>query len=906
MESAQSNLASMVGKMALDGFYLTPTKGEQERAKAWQFFIQLSIWAVQSAIGSIVPMIPWAHMQDYMIYQASRFVQREFDSTGRLDHFPKFDFEQWRLDTIENALGEMMSIERGDDGPGSWLVPPKYGGHYKHNPSGTTLGDWWNVNGGAARKWNRWVYGHSNLPMDPDEVAGREAWQGTWHALLPDFRRRMQSRGIAHASSHAWADIKELCSGTAQHWKGRWWWVKNTASDAARSGGERPPGAPRSYLDQVRRTSPESRLKPGDKVVSWGPMESWQPNEQWRFEYGPSTQELLLDVLSRGFASSGDFRKYPIAPFGFRNMTKKLDGAREACNMLLPVGVNLAMPMYMRDLFDSCAYPGSDLPHDHNVAQISWIVQESGRYARRLMKANINRIFSSAEVGADGIPHTLPLAPTHSLRCRADDMAGSTQLSNALAMGSFLPADGGSLHQWTDASIEDALTKNMYFKTLNAVMRSQKHFISCTPHLLRKMNKHMIVDSRAVNVSTCLADNTGPQHLRACIPASRTVEKELVCYLYRWADRGMAPAHHLEEPWGHEQLASLDTTPEDIIKSSFLTQRHTPAEAVVDELPTVQSLAWGPGVDFITDPTTPGLFSLPVCNTPYNWNGPTNGYTYSDDLNPWSARKSLPCYCGALGNETQRVWAAMRLGAAGKRREYLTMLCPRQIENKIKNPLERYLALCGLGVKKNAVGVHLMETDQLCAVLRDELESRGVAAIEQLSKEQTAVLLCKVHQKAGRKCSKFRKTPISEAWREAEELVKDKAMKAKSKANKAEGKKVGKGKKGGDWEDTDSDSDADAADKDVDVAADAAGPAVAEVEVQATTVPAETAVDYKALVKPHPRGGTPAPRSPRRAPSATSADTREKQKEGRKVSKGKRDVSATATEVGGLLPPPLW
>lgn len=476
-------------------------------------------------------------------------------------------------------------------------------------------------------------------------------------------------------------------------------------------------------------------------------------------------------------------------------------------------------------------------------------------------------------------------------------MLGSTQLSNALAMGSFLPADGGSLHQWTDASIEDALTKNMYFKTLNAVMRSQKHFISCTPHLLRKVNKHMIVDKQAANVSTCLADNTGPQHLRACIPASGTVEKELVCYLYRWADRGMAIRHHVEEPWGCEKLASLDTTPADIIKSSFLTQRHTPAEAAVDELPTVQSLAWGPGADFITDPTTPGLFSLPVCSTPYNWNGPTNGYTYSDDLNPWSARKSLPCYCGALGNETQRVWAAMRLGTAGKRREYLTMLCPRQIENKIKNPLERYLALCGLGVTRNALGVHLMEPDKLCAVLRDELESRGVAAIEQLTKEQTSVLLCKVHQKADRKCSRFRKTPISEVWVEAEVLVKDKARKAKSKAGSKEGRK---GKNGGNWEDAGSDSDSNAAGEDVNVAANAPGPAAAvDGEVHATTAPAKTAIDYKALVKPHPRGGTPAPRSLRRVPSATGTGAgtgvggrAEKQKE------GKRDVAATAAQLG--------
>lgn len=337
-------------------------------------------------------------------------------------------------------------------------------------------------------------------------------------------------------------------------------------------------------------------------------------------------------------------------------------------------------------------------------------------------------------------------------------------------MGSFLPADSGALKQWTESTVEDALTKNMYFKTLNAVMKAQKHFISCTTDLQYKPHTNRLIDKKTRKVNACFSDNTGPENLRGCIPASpATNGKETVCYLYRWADRGIVISHHIEEPWGWQQLASFDAVPADIIKSSYLSRRYSLGDEQYDLLTDPASLARGPSAEFITDPTTPGMFSIPVCNTPYNWNGHTNGYSYWDDMNPWSARKSLPCYCGVLGNETQSVWSSMRLDVSEKRGEYLTMLCPRQISDKIENRLERWIAKCRLRVSKILL-THHQRFDHFCDIVIDEIEARGIISADEFYPELTHVIMCKARGSRNKTCKKYSHTPMDMAWLEAEAL----------------------------------------------------------------------------------------------------------------------------------------
>ena len=59
MELSQNNLHAMVGRMSMDFFFTKHTKGEVDRGKAWSFFVMVSIWAAQTAIASMLPLVPW-------------------------------------------------------------------------------------------------------------------------------------------------------------------------------------------------------------------------------------------------------------------------------------------------------------------------------------------------------------------------------------------------------------------------------------------------------------------------------------------------------------------------------------------------------------------------------------------------------------------------------------------------------------------------------------------------------------------------------------------------------------------------------------------------------------------------------------------------------------------------------
>jgi hypothetical protein len=133
-----------------------------------------------------------------------------------------------------------------------------------------------------------------------------------------------------------------------------------------------------------------------------GPMENLDVQDQWRLEAESATTDFLMDVWTRGLEARGGMKQYPLAPAGFRNMTKKLDATGSVINFLFPLAVNFAMPMYMRDVIDRHTWQGADIGHDRNVANLQWVVQEAGRYARRLVKDNVNLIFSSTDVGSNG------------------------------------------------------------------------------------------------------------------------------------------------------------------------------------------------------------------------------------------------------------------------------------------------------------------------------------------------------------------------------------------------------------------------------------------------------------------------------------------------------------------------
>lgn len=148
------------------------------------------------------------------------------------------------------------------------------------------------------------------------------------------------------------------------------------------------------------QTSHKPYHKNNPKLVSLGPMEEWKDRDQWKKskDVGFSTEEMLIDIWTRGV----DFSHTIPKPKGFDSISKKIDYASKAASMLLPIAINLAMPMYLRDLFDAFTWTGTDMGSEYNNAHMKWIVQESGRYARRMLKENVNRLYSSSDVTIDG------------------------------------------------------------------------------------------------------------------------------------------------------------------------------------------------------------------------------------------------------------------------------------------------------------------------------------------------------------------------------------------------------------------------------------------------------------------------------------------------------------------------
>lgn len=342
--------------------------------------------------------------------------------------------------------------------------------------------------------------------------------------------------------------------------------------------------------------------------------------------------------------------------------------------------------------------------------------------------------------------------------------------------------------------IYSTLTKNIFYKTLNAALNSQKIYVSCTTDLQNTnggfRNPLKIPDHEKNNrpVEECEQDNTGPQNRKACIGPA-------VCYLYRWNDRGIIMSHTVEDPFGFESLSvepwKLEAS--DILISSFYS--HTLGLQDVQLASNLSVLNAGPTVEQAADPSVPGMFTLPVCLSTYNWNSQTNKEGLLDDLDPYSTRKALPCYCGPLGADTVAVWHAMGITGTVATQKYAKDFCPAQIRMKIKDWLEQYVAYCRLGIRTGNImkGIK-MGRDGLCEVVVRELESRGVKSALQLEPEHREAFRCKIQGNSkDLKCKPYLDGGISRVWDQTAEAIKTRQLKLEDSQATAAAKGVGVG-----------------------------------------------------------------------------------------------------------------
>lgn len=238
-------------------------------------------------------------------------------------------------------------------------------------------------------------------------------------------------------------------------------------------------------------------------------------------------------------------------------------------------------------------------------------------------------------------------------------------------------------------------------------------------------------------------------------------------------------SHTVEDPFGFEALSAepWKLKASDIIISSFYS--HIFGLQDVQLASNLSVLNAGPTVEQAADPSVPGMFTLPVCLSTYNWNSQTNKEGLLDDLNPYSARKALPCYCGPLGADTATVWNAMGIAGTAATQQYAKVLCPAQILVKIKDWLERYVAYCRLGIRRGSImrGIK-MGSDGLCDLVVSELEARGVKSTLQLEPEHREAFKCKIEgNPKDLKCKPYLHRGISSVWDETAEAIKARKLK---------------------------------------------------------------------------------------------------------------------------------
>lgn len=286
---------------------------------------------------------------------------------------------------------------------------------------------------------------------------------------------------------------------------------------------------------------------------------------------------------------------------------------------------------------------------------------------------------------------------------------GTTMLSQVLESGAFLSVTGQMLHQWSGPQVERRLTDALKFRIMSEAMKCQGVYIHCT---------------KDMNAFTCEGDDRGPQNLKACID-------DRVCYMNKWSGRGFWWRHHVEEPFGADQMGDWPflVDPENIIISSYKTYKLLKGTSgnkmdkfiTKDDLITPQNFM---------DAATPGAFFLPVCvNDRFHQNTPLDDHNLWDNFSQSSEKKTLPCSCGEFwSDETEGIWRDTGLATAKHATKYRTKFCAKQLSKKIPdNKLERFVAECRLGVSNRGgfFDSYVNERHTHCDVVIDLLTKLG-------------------------------------------------------------------------------------------------------------------------------------------------------------------------------------
>lgn len=181
----------------------------------------------------------------------------------------------------------------------------------------------------------------------------------------------------------------------------------------------------------------------------------------------------------------------------------------------------------------------------------------------------------------------------------------------------------------------------------------------------------------------------------------------------------------------------------------------------------------------LRNPRAADHFKIPVCMSTHNWNTRLDGWNTFCDTSKHCAAKNLPCQCGPSGRDTRSLWEEIGIWNSPEHGYYSATLCPRQIQKRISDPLERYIAYCNLGIKRRGNRGSRVDgarryqgRDKYCDVITKAVESQKNGLVSDLDPETRFMFLCQIHN-GGRGCNMYQRTfdTFQEASRVGENLI---------------------------------------------------------------------------------------------------------------------------------------
>ena len=271
--------------------------------------------------------------------------------------------------------------------------------------------DWGLLGDNLAHRWQVFYKGDESVPKKD------------WWTQITDI---WNEHGTTKALGKVWSDLSGATTGFFKTIGDKWWTNKDkgiTILPPIAGNDIRVPPTPPGSLAASVAESENGDILDGT-VISYGsgrqpflihgqlpnhesnPIScaDWNRGLQWKnVKENPNVdlgvEDMLMDIYSKGMAFTLTRSKYEV-------VGRYVQLFSSGIHTLLPIAVNLAMPMGIRDAFDRCLWPGTDMGTEYNNAQMKWMLQESGRHTRRILKENVNRMFMAKEVAKDGKNHT--------------------------------------------------------------------------------------------------------------------------------------------------------------------------------------------------------------------------------------------------------------------------------------------------------------------------------------------------------------------------------------------------------------------------------------------------------------------------------------------------------------------